>query len=124
MGLWPEKDIKHIGFRCLDLSCLDIADFDASVQFANPVFDLDILDLHGLSAVGSIVPDAQLMSPAEAVDWLPDRQIFRDFFAARNVIDFGQVAVLSTHIPAPGTVTLLLLGLSGLAAVPLRRRTV
>lgn len=58
----------------------------------------------------------------------PDRQISRDFFANRNVITVGQVAVLSTHIPAPGTVTLLVLvlvlGLSGLAAVRLRRRTV
>lgn len=121
-GLWPEKDLKHMGFRCLDINCIDITGFDPSVDFANPIFDVNIGDLHGLTAVGIFEPDVKFVSPSEAIAWLPDRQIFRDFFATRNVVDFGQVAVLFAHIPAPGTVTLFVLGLLGLGAAG-RRRT-
>ncbi len=122
-GLWDEKDLKHMGFRCLDIACNDITGFDQTVNFANPVFDINFPDLHGLSFVGSLVPDVKFVSPLEAIAWLPNRQIFTDFFATRNVIDTGTVAVLFAHIAEPATAALFIAGVLGLALLRRRRLT-
>ena len=122
-GLWEEKDLKHLGFLCLDASCDAITGFGGDVRFENPLFDIDIPDLHGLSTVGQRIPDVKFVSPLEAIAWLPDRPIFQEFFFNRDVLDQGLVPVLFTHIPEPSTLYLFGLGILGLAWLTRRRRT-
>lgn len=120
-GLWPEKDLKHIGFRCLDTLCNELTGFDSGVDFRNPEFVTNIPDLKGLTSVGTIVPDTKTLSPQAAIDWLPGR--VRSFFDGKRIEDNGTtVAVLFAHIPEPATVTLFGFGLLGLGLAAVRRR--